>query len=173
VAASRLTAAALAALALAACNDNRAGMAGGGSSGSGLCTPFAGQTTAANAAAAPVGAPADPAAAVDDCLHHWGYALAASSDPANQVADAVVAACTSTLARWNQQAMMPAVPGAPAPPGEAPSLVTGETTTPTAERHAYAEGRALFYVVQARAGKCSAPPMKDGAMAGATAPGRY
>lgn len=159
--------AALATLGLAACNDTnrQAGVAGGGNS---LCTPFAGapaSPNAANAAAAgPVAPLADPAAQADDCLHRWGYALAASSDPAESVAQATVAACGPALSRWNQQAMGPtsAVPA----PAEAPSLVTGETTNPVAGRYVYAQGRALFYVVQARAGKCSAPPMSNGVPTG-------
>jgi len=40
----------------------------------------------------------------------------------------------------------------------APSLLTGQTTTPIAEHYNYAQGRALFYVVQGRAGKCAPPP---------------
>jgi hypothetical protein len=160
---SSLTAvAALCALGLAGCNDNahRAGMGGG----AGLCIPFGGPGAGAAGPPSVAAAPADPAAAVDDCLHRWGYALAASSDPADQVAQATVAACASTLSRWNQQAMpAAAAPGAPA---EAPSLITGEPTTPAAERHAYVQGRALFYVVQARAGKCAAPPMTNGVPSG-------
>ena len=154
--------AALATLGLAACNDTnrRAGVSGGGNS---LCTPFAGTPAAAAGpagTAVPAAPIADPSAAADDCLHRWGYALAASGDPADAVARATVAACGSALSRWNQQAMGPTSP-VPAPT-EAPSLVTGETTNPVAGRYVYAQGRALFYVVQARAGKCSAPPMANG-----------
>jgi hypothetical protein len=155
-------AAALCALALAGCNDNahRAAMGGG----SNLCIPFAGSGAGAAGPPSVAAAPADPAAAVDDCLHRWGYALAAAGDPADQVAQATVGACAASLSRWNQQAM-PAAAGAGAP-AEAPSLITGEPTTPAAERHAYVQGRALFYVVQARAGKCAPPPMTNGVPTG-------
>lgn len=159
--------AALACVALAACNngERRSGMASGG--GGKLCLPFAAAPTAAAGAPGSPGVPAAvaaPSAGMDDCLHRWGYALAASPDPANDVAQATVAACTSALARWNQGAMAPAA-GAPS---EAPSLITGEDTNPMAERYRFASTRALFYVVQARAGKCGAPPMKDGVPEGLT-----
>jgi hypothetical protein len=138
------------------------------SAGGKLCTPFPAAAPAAApaapGAAAPVAQPADSAGGVDDCLHRWGYALAASSDPAEATAQATVAACAATLSRWNQQAMAPVNPtGADQP---APSLVTGEDTNAVAERYSYARGRALFYVVQARAGKCAAPPMANGAPVG-------
>ena len=42
------------------------------------------------------------------------------------------------------------------------SLITGEPTTPMAEHNNFAHARALFYVVQARAGNCAPPPAKDG-----------
>ncbi|MCR5877650.1 hypothetical protein [Phenylobacterium sp. J367] len=163
----KLTAAlALSTLALAACNESerRAGAVAG------LCIPFAGATTT-DANAAPV-APAGPSAAMDDCLHRWGYALAGSSDPADQVAGAVVAACMPALTRWNQQSLAPtAGPTGGAPPSEAQSLITGEDTNAMAERYRYAQDRALFYVVQGRAGKCAAPPMRNGVPDGATRTG--
>lgn len=133
--------------------------------GSQICTPF----TAAAAAPAPApGAPTpsttgDPAAALDDCLHRWGYTLAASSDRAQEVAQAVVAACSPALTRWNQQILAQAASGStggqvPNVAEAAPSLLTGQSTTPIAEHYNYAQGRALFYVVQGRAGKCAPPP---------------
>lgn len=160
-----IAATALAALSLAACSNNRMAANGGGNR---LCTPFPQANAAANAntAGAPAVsvAPADPAEAVDDCLHRWGYSLAASSDPAGDVAQASVAACSRQLIAWNQQGMAPTGPGgASNAPAEAPSLLTGETTTPIAEHMNFAERRALFYVVQARAGKCAPPPMANGA----------
>jgi len=153
---------ALAALALAAC-ENRDGRVGAGSR---ICTPFAeaNANPNANAAVAPgsvLAQPAvDPAATLDDCLHRWGYTLAASSDRAEEVAQAAVAACTPALTRWNQQALsVPTAGGQAAAPAEsAPSLLTGQATTPIAEHYNYAQARALFYVVQGRAGKCAPPP---------------
>lgn len=169
MAARKLTAVlALSALALAACSDDDDERRGG-SGGARLCIPFAGaQTTqggqtAQGSQAAPAAAPTGPSAAMDDCLHRWGYALAASEDPADQVAGAVVAACMPALSRWNQQALAPtAGPTGPPPPSQAQSLITGEETNAMAERYRYAEGRALFYVVQARAGNCPAPPVTNG-----------
>jgi hypothetical protein len=150
-----LTLLAAAALVLTACN----GRPGGAQAGNRLCKPFASQT--ATTASLPGGG--DPAAPVDDCLHRWGYALAGSSDPANVVAGAVVAACTPALSRWNQAALGPQQGGSNTAPEQAPSLLTGEPTTPMAERYGFAQNRALFYVVQARAGKCPPRPMTDGA----------
>lgn len=154
---------ALAALALAACNNN----AKSTSAASGICKPF---TTPAAAPAQQPALPAvnvlpaapggDPAAAVDDCLHRWGYTLAASTDPADVVADATVAACGPSLTAWNRSSLT--TQGGQAV--QAPSLVSGQQTTPIAEHYAFANGRALFYVVQARAGHCAPPP--------ATAPAR-
>jgi hypothetical protein len=160
-----IAASAVVALGLSACNGpNRAG---GGSAG--ICTPF---PEASSANAQPAAPPADPAAVVDDCLHRWGYALAASSDTAEAVAQATVAACASPLTRWNQAGL--SAGSAPQQPGEAPqeapSLLNGQPTNPFAEHYLFAQGRALFYVVQARAGKC-APPASltpGGAANGAT-----
>lgn len=162
-----LLAAALAAIGLTACNDQNRGPTGHAVSG--LCLPFTGQ--AANGSAAAVAPPSDGAGVLDDCLHRWGYALAASTDDADQVANAAVAACSTALSRWNQHAMLPAgAPGTETTSAvEAPSLITGETITPVAGRYAYAQGRALFYVVQARAGRCAPPPMNRGAPATAPA----
>ena len=163
-------AAALAAVSLAACNNTQGGgMASGGDSR--LCIPFATTTTttttttngqaAAPVAAAPIAS--DPGVAVEDCLHRWGYALAASRDDANQVATAAVAACGPSISRWNQQTLTGGDGGGPP---EAPSLLTGQPTTPITEHYVFAQGRALFYVVQARAGKCVAPPISNGVPVG-------
>ena len=149
--AARLIAAgALAALGLAGCNNPEARSA----ANSRICTPF----SEAAATAAPTTA-ADPAAGLDDCLHRWAYTLASSTDRAPDVAQATVAACTPALTRWNQAGLTSGAPGQPpAPAQSAPSLLTGQPTTPIGEHYAYAQGRALFYVVQARAGKCAPPP---------------
>jgi hypothetical protein len=167
-------AAALAAVSLAACNNTHgSGMASGGDSR--LCIPFATTTTTTTttttngqASAPVVAAPiaSDPGVAVEDCLHRWGYALAASADDANQVATATVAACGSSISRWNQQTLTGGDGGGPP---EAPSLLTGQPTTPIAEHFIFAQGRALFYVVQARAGKCAAPPIANGVPVGVVA----
>jgi hypothetical protein len=157
-----LSLALLATTALAGCE--RAGGA------SGLCVPFAAKAVqpaaAGGAATAPPIAAGDPSAALDDCLHRWAYALAASPDDASHVAQAALTACGSSLARWNQQAAAAGPEGAA--PLEAPSLLTGRPTTPIAEHMEFAQGRALFYVVQARAGKCAGPPVAGGAPVGLT-----
>ena len=127
----------------------------------GICKAFTDTATPPAAAAAP-GQPVQGggAAALEDCLHRWGYTLAGSRDDAGMVADAVAAACRAPLARWNQQSMsMAAESGAPQ---EAPSLLTGQQTNPIAEHANFASDRALFYVVQARAGGCKPPPRKEG-----------
>ena len=168
----RNLAAGAALLALAGCEGAHTTAATGGG-GNSLCTPFA--NAAATPAAPPtsVGAPAtaapvaaDPALALDDCLHRWAYALAASSDDADHVARATMAACSAALGRWNQQTAT--VDGDGGPPIQAPSLITGEPTTPMGEHLNFAQGRALLYVVQARAGKCAAPPMANGVPVGLT-----
>lgn len=144
---SLIAAVTLAVLGLAACSKS------GGGAGSGICTPFA----EANAAAPAAG---DPAAALDDCLHRWGYTLATAPDRAEEVAQAAVAACMPALTQWNQQALSAQAPGSrrTAPAEPAPSLLTGQPTTPIAEHYNYAQARALLYVVQGRAGKCAPPP---------------
>lgn len=134
-----------ASLGLAACEggQNRRAASGGG-----LCKPFVGVQTVGPGLA-------DGGAVVDDCLHRWGYTLAKADDDAGLVAQAVVAACSAPLSRWNQQTLSNAAATGVAPEG--PSLLTGEPTNPIAEHANFAENRALFYVIQARAGKCDAP----------------
>lgn len=152
-----LTLTALAALSLGACSGARQGVKG-------ICTPF--PATASQAVGGPTAASnSDPSAPVDDCLHRWAYSLAGSDDPAEAVADATVAACTASLSRWNQQGMAPASgPGGDS--SEAVSLVTGQPTNAFQAHHDFAQGRALFYVVQARAGHCAPPPAGKGGPAG-------
>ncbi len=116
-----------------------------------LCADF-------KAAKAPAAAPgSDGAASVDECVKRWAYSLAPSRDDAEVVAAAAKSACSAQLSRWNQQIV--SQPGAD---GQAASILTGEPTTPLAEHNSFADRRALFYVVQARAGSCPAPPVKDG-----------
>jgi hypothetical protein len=137
----------LSALSLAAC-DQRQDLAANPK----ICADFKTATKAA-----PAMAGAEGAAPVDECVRRWAYSLASSHDPAATVAEATVAACNVQLARWNQQTL--SQPGADL---EASSITTGQPTTPLAEHSAYTAGRALFYVVQARAGRCDAPPVTNG-----------
>ena len=150
---ANLTLTALAAVSLGACSGAQQGVKG-------ICTPFpaaAAQTVGGPAAASS----ADPSAPLDDCLHRWAYSLAASDDPAEAVADATVAACTAALSRWNQQGMAPTT-GPGGDTADATSLVTGQPVTAFVAHHEFAQGRALFYVVQARAGHCAPPPAAKG-----------
>jgi hypothetical protein len=155
-----LTAAlALAALGLAACNDRTDRI------NSGICwnfNPGNGQT-----AATPI-ASSNAASPVEDCMRRWAYSLAGSRDPADTVANAVVSACGATLTRWNQAAL--AQESQDTSGGEAVSLTTGQPTTPLAAHAAFAQGRALLYVVEARAGNCAPPPVTNGYPAGTQAP---
>jgi hypothetical protein len=143
------TALGCAALGLTACNEPA--RTGGNAK---ICADF----KTAKAPSAVPGAPgSDAAARVDECVKRWAYSLASSPDDAAVVAEATKAACGTQLANWNQQ-----IVNQPGADGESASILTGEPTTPLAEHNAFAERRALFYVVQARAGKCAAPPAKDG-----------
>lgn len=154
-----VTLAVLPALGLAACGET-----GPRTAAKGICTPFV--STTAQGVGGPAASPgADPSAPVDDCLHRWAYSLARSSDPADVVGRATVAACSAALTRWNQQGL--GQPGAETA-GEPLSLVDGQPTNPFAAHHEFAQDRALFYVVQARAGHCAPPPPPD---KGAPAPG--
>jgi hypothetical protein len=129
---------------------------GNGRADAKTCTPFTATAPANAADPTAVTAPAGgDAAAFDDCLHRWGYRLAKADDTAAiDVADAVVAACTPVLVRWNQST----IAGQPAGTSDAAvSLVTGKTGTTPEDRYEMAKGKALFYVVQGRAGNCAAP----------------
>jgi len=143
---------AFAALALTAC-DQRHEMAANPK----ICADFKQQ-----AKAAPIVAGAEGAAPVDECVRRWAYSLAPSRDPAATVAEATVAACSVQLAHWNQQTL-----NQPGSDVEADSITTGAPTTPLAEHSAFTAARALFYVVQARAGACAPPPVTNGVPDGA------
>ena len=91
-------------------------------------------------------APADAyqqAVARDECIHNWSYRLARSEDDAEAVVGAVIGACRTSIDR------------------SATMVAAGD---PEAERFYLAEferasrERALFRVVQARAGRCSLEP---------------
>jgi hypothetical protein len=136
----------MSALALAACSNNSRIAANPN-----ICVDFKKVTPATG----------DGAPAVEACVQRWAYSLASSRDDADAVAEAAVTACSTPLQRWNQQSLAQ-------PQGDAPSasILTGEPTTPLAEHNGFANDKALFYVIQARAGRCSPPPTKDGAPEG-------
>lgn len=134
-----------------ACDNHR----GGGRVNSALCADFK------TARAAPLPTGGDGAASVDDCVRRWAYALSPSRDDAEIVAEAAANACSAQLSRWNQQSL-----AQPAADGEPTSILTGEPTSPIAEHNIFMRGRALFYVVQARAGRCAGPKIVNGAPEG-------
>lgn len=146
----------MAALSLTACSDTDDVKVA-----KGICTPFAATpaaaTTTAGVPALAPAAVADGAGPVEDCLHRWAYSLAGAKDSAEVVAEATIAACSSALSAWNQASL-----SGPAGPSDAISLVTGEPTSAIAEHRNFAANRALFFVVQARAGRCAPPPPVKG-----------
>ncbi|HQT54828.1 MAG: hypothetical protein Q8N10_15555 [Phenylobacterium sp.] len=146
----------MAALSLTACSDTDDVKVA-----KGICTPFAATpaatTTTAGVPALGPAAVADGAGPVEDCLHRWAYSLAGAKDSAEVVAEATIAACSSALSAWNQASL-----SGPAGPSDAISLVTGEPTSAIAEHRNFAANRALFFVVQARAGRCDPPPPVKG-----------
>ena len=79
----------------------------------------------------------------DECIHNWAYRLARSDDSAEAVVGAVIGACRTSIDR------------------SATMVAAGD---PEAERFYLAEferasrERALFRIVQARAGRCSLEP---------------
>ena len=151
----RLTGAlALLALGLSACED------GGRMVNRSICTEF--KSAAAGQTAVPASGVVDAASPVDECVRRWAYSLAGARDQADVVADAAVAACGSTLSRWNQAGLGQQTAG----DAQALSLTTGAPTNALAEHNAFAHGRALLYVVQARAGRCAPPPATNGVPAG-------
>lgn len=88
----------------------------------------------------------------EQCIHRWAYRLAPSGDPADAVARATLGACSDMLGRtaeaWKQ--MSSADP-------TMTSYLTGERVTPEARTYEEMRMKALFYAVQARAGKCAVP----------------
>lgn len=139
----------LVAMGLGACNEARTG------GNAKICANFKA------AKVAPALASGDGVGPLDECVRRWAYSLAPSRDDADVVAEAVVAACTPQLSRWNQQTL-----SQPTGEGEATSITTGQPTNALAEHNAFSHARAMFYVVQARAGSCPAPPVVNGAPEG-------
>jgi hypothetical protein len=150
------TAVVLVAMSLAACGERDEHMVN-----TKICANF---KASAPTSGSPLSAAIDAASPVDECVRRWSYSLAGARDPADLVAKAAVAACAVALTRWNQAALsQPAQNGG----GEQGiSLTTGLPTNPLAEHSAFAQARATFYVVQARAGRCAPPPAVNGAPAG-------
>jgi hypothetical protein len=120
------------AAALAGCSDTRASLAEVGGE-AGLCTPVPPQRRdpAANAY--------QQAIQRDECIHRWSYQFAPVADSAESVVGAVIGACRAQIDR------------------SATLLGEGD---PDAERwymqemERVARERALYRVIQARAGNC-------------------
>jgi hypothetical protein len=148
------TALCLAALGLVGCNDHK-----GYAANPHICADFKAKTAPAN----PMLAAAPDAAPVDDCVRRWAYSLAPTRDNADVVAQAVVAACSGPLSRWNQQNLAQTAPAT-----DALSITTGEPTNPLVEHNNFAHSQALLYVVQARAGRCAPPAAANGVPEGVT-----
>jgi hypothetical protein len=152
---------AFAAMGLSACNDHGDRMVN-----SKICADFATAASSAQPGVAPIAAPADAASPVDDCVRRWAYSLAGSPDHADLVANAAVAACGAALTRWSQASLSQPSQDTAAGSADALSLTTGQPTNAVAEHSAFAHGRALLYVVEARAGRCAPPPVANGVPVG-------
>ena len=148
----------LGALALSACSDHHEPMVNAK-----ICANFKTANTSQTGVPA-LPAAADAATPVDECVRRWAYSLAGARDTAEVVADASVAACAAALTRWNQGVLNQQANGDGASQGL--SITTGLPTNPISEHGNFARGRALFYVVQARAGRCAPPPVVNGVPAG-------
>ena len=93
---------------------------------------------------------------LDECVHRWSYRLAGSADPADTVAKAVLGACETpfnqTVIDWPDDDLL---------------QIKDREQRIAAIRQAQTEGeaylaktyasKALFHVVQARAGRCTVP----------------
>jgi hypothetical protein len=165
-----LSAGAILALAamLSGCNQGAAAQNGGLlADGSKYCTAF--KADDANSTALLSTALTNPAAAFDDCIHRWGYALASARDPADVVAQAAVNACGPIAAAWSQQAMSQQPNAEPTSYRYRVRMQQPQAQmSPQAQQIRMAESRALFYVVQARAAGCQPPPANT--LLGATSP---
>ncbi len=128
---SGIAAAAAASLILSACSDLRTLAEAGGENG--LCAPVppVRQEAAANAY--------QQAIQRDECIHRWSYRFATAPDTAEAIVGAVIGACRAQIDRS--------------------ATVLGEGD-PEAERwylsemERVAKERALYRVIQARAGNC-------------------
>ena len=150
---------ALTAIVLVGCDDHEGRMVNRK-----ICADF---SATKPAPAGAVEATADAASPVDECVRRWAYSLAGARDGADVVANATVAACAAPLNRWNQASLdQPPAQDSAGGPIETLNVETGQPTNAMAEHTAFAHRQALLYVVQARAGRCKAPPAAKGAPTG-------
>lgn len=96
---------------------------------------------------------------LNGCLHRWAYRLAGSTDPAPVVADAVLGACWDAMIYQNGTELDYQIDQMKrGRPGFDISLVrTGQTVSLEAKNYEENRAKALFHVVQARAGNCKVP----------------
>lgn len=144
-----------AAAVLGGCERNGGGGAHMALTGDSYCAPF--RNTAGAAGGAIASASTDPAGAVDDCVHREAYALASDPEAADTVAQAVMNACSGVLTSWSQQLANQTQAVQPSP-DQSPDQTGAAANPALAQKMGMAEGRALFYVVQARAAGCKPPP---------------
>ena len=150
----------LAALSVVGCNAANPG----GHTVANFCPSFKTTTTPQTGTLAV----SDPnASAAVECVRRWAFAMAPSRDAAGLVAQAAVAACDTRLAAWNQAALSQGSGAGQGESGNAMSILTGQPTNAVAEHDTFLHGRALLYVIQARAGHCAPPPIVNGAPSGA------
>jgi hypothetical protein len=129
---SRKRLALIALISLAGCSDMQSALSGS-SARAGLCTPVppARQEAAANAY--------QQAIQRDECIHRWAYSFAGVRDDADSVVGAVIGACRAQINR------------------SATLLGEGDAEAERfylEEMEAAAKERALYRVIQARAGNC-------------------
>lgn len=96
-----------------------------------------------------------PKVIAEECVHRWGYRLAGASDEANTVADAVVEACREPMARY--AAEMADQTLALVPANERNRLLGDARRLSVESARTNLKEKALFHVVQARAGHCKVP----------------
>lgn len=88
----------------------------------------------------------------DDCLHRWGYRLAGAPEPAATAAEAALGACYDAVEAWATR-----IVGTEDRLPDYRDPITGRLVDFRANLFQEARSYALFYVVQARAGKCKVP----------------
>jgi hypothetical protein len=100
----------------------------------------------------------DPQQKSDSCVHRWAYRLARSNEAPAVVADAVMGACWDTLFPVVFASYDSARTNAPNnDPEVSLSMRTGREVPLGARVFEDQRAKALFHVVQARAGNCATP----------------
>lgn len=123
-----------------------------------ICTTPAALNVSANAmteAADKIDDPIYQKQMLEQCVHRWAYRLAPSGDPAPVAAEAVLAACDEVLFRATFAAEQRAQ--SRNEPNDVFDVQTGQSVNRYAGATEEMRRKALFHVVQARAGKCVVP----------------